>query len=460
MDCTNARPNISPRPLLPPNLLSSTPHPSLSSPTALTVPPTVPMPASFMRPPTLLLRAAAAAAAACTPRMALSLDRGGGAIYPRTPKCARCRNHGVVSALKGHKRFCRWRDCSCAKCTLIAERQRVMAAQVALRRQQAQEECEARGVQLQHFMYPGSGPGGVETPGHRAQPLHVFTHDGNKGSDERAEKFDPFHKTISRSTVPSHSHLQSSPTNVVNSGHMFNTSTSAMSSKESSVQSPGSEERSEGADSPNSLSSSDLESGNESEWPKDLSASSSKVPIASSKHRDPLEILSKVFPSYKQSSLESILQHCKGDVVQAIELVLNGKEQKQESRDNESPSTMELSTFPRDSTFNFTGIGFSTLGTKSAFSPLHTNPSSVGGETNMFNPRLGLSPLRLAYSTSSRGLPGFISPYLTSGFVPSFPFRPGMEYSFPGMLRDVAHYPRKDSVGISGLYSRINQENQ
>ncbi|XP_043403435.1 doublesex- and mab-3-related transcription factor A1 isoform X2 [Chelonia mydas] len=405
------------------------------------------LPPAFLRPPSLFLRAAAAAGGP---------ERG--ACSPRTPKCARCRNHGVVSALKGHKRFCRWRDCACAKCALIAERQRVMAAQVALRRQQAQEESEARGLQHLLQQRPPAARGRAPAGGGVSAELQP----GRR--EEQVQKYDSYFRVLEGPVVLSHPPpLISSPESAEASGSCrVKSSGLEISEKEENVQCPSPEQQLEGVESSGSLSSSDMESGNESEWSKDFAAPRSSLPAAASRHRDPLGILTKVFPSHKRSKLESILQFCKGDVVQAIEQILNRKENKQNVKDFANPSRSEFSALHRASSFSLTGLGVGAFGNTSAFSPLQTGSTAFGSATNLYslNPRLGISPLKLAYSTPGRGLPGFMSPYLTPGLVPALPFHPAMDYSFSGAIKDASYFPSKESVTSSGIFSRLNQENQ
>lgn len=73
----------------------------------------------------------------------------------RRPNCQRCAQHNLVNRLKGHKRVCAYRECTCAKCQVVrnkearlssrklkvvAERQRLMADQIKLRRKQKKEK--------------------------------------------------------------------------------------------------------------------------------------------------------------------------------------------------------------------------------------------------------------------------------------------------------------------------------
>uniref|UniRef100_A0A8C0GH62 Doublesex- and mab-3-related transcription factor A2 n=1 Tax=Chelonoidis abingdonii TaxID=106734 RepID=A0A8C0GH62_CHEAB len=435
-------------------------------------------------PPSSVAAAAAAAAASLPVSVAGSLLRGPPLLlraaekYPRTPKCARCRNHGVVSALKGHKRYCRWKDCMCAKCTLIAERQRVMAAQVALRRQQAQEENEARELQLLYGTAEGlalaaangiipprpayevfgsvcsgaSGEGGAGGSGGGAADVKLTL-------DSKLQKFDLFPKTLlpSRAVTPQQAGgkpLSPDGESVpgTSSPEARQGSGSENGDGESFLSSPVSKGAKEGEESPGSISPLGSDSGSEAE--KDEQDPS---PSAGGRQRTPIDILTRVFPAHRRSVLELVLQGCGGDVVQAIEQILNNRgpdkgPEESWARDGALQPSPAAAAHHRPLIAGPMSPAIGTLGSRSAFSPLQPNAGHFGAEAGAYplGTHLGLNPLRLAYSAHSRGL-AFMAPYSTAGLMPTLGFRPPMDYAFSDLMRDRSAV-HKEQVYSSGLY--------
>ena len=73
--------------------------------------------------------------------------------------CALCKNHRIASALRGHKRYCPFRECPCDLCNGTRRRQKINAQQVATRRARAlDEERKKKGLPVPVNQQPTGSP--------------------------------------------------------------------------------------------------------------------------------------------------------------------------------------------------------------------------------------------------------------------------------------------------------------